>query len=357
MHLLMPNDPFFVISKASEGGKWLPVLKSEVDRNLKWKRFTIPVQILCNVDFDRPLRIAFYDFRSAKAPDLIGQVESTLSRLCEASGQILSIRDEKQSQTGSFRVRECTVENRPSFYDYLRGGVQLNLVTAIDFTASNRPPFDPNSLHRVAPGVVNPYEACLRSVGEVLCPYDSDQLFPVLGFGAAFSGQVQHCFPLTFNPAAPCVQGLNGIIGVYKNAITQVQLSGPTLFAPVIRYTSQMADRAFRESRTYTILLIITDGVINDMQDTKDAIVEAGKLPLSIIIVGVGSADFSAMDELDADEVPLVSRAGVKMVRDLVQFVPFSKFARAHYSLLAAEVLEEVPRQLVDWARLVGVRP
>jgi hypothetical protein len=103
--------------------------------------------------------------------------------------------------------------------------------------------------------------------------------------------------------------------------------------------------------------LIITDGVINDMQDTKDAIVDAGRIPLSIIIVGVGGADFTAMDELDADEVPLVSRAGVRMVRDLVQFVPFTKFARVHYSLLAAEVLEEVPRQLVEWAQLAGVRP
>jgi len=28
---------------------------------------------------------------------------------------------------------------------------------------------------------------------------------------------------------------------------------------------------------------------------------------LSIIIVGVGSADFSAMDQLDADEAPLYS--------------------------------------------------
>lgn len=32
------------------------------------------------------------------------------------------------------------------------------------------------------------------------------------------------------------------------------------------------------------------------------------ELPLSIIIVGVGAADFSAMDELDADEVPLYSQ-------------------------------------------------
>jgi hypothetical protein len=54
--------------------------------------------------------------------------------------------------------------------------------------------------------------------------------------------------------------------------------------------------------------MIITDGVINDLQASIDQIVRASRLPLSIIIVGVGSADFTAMDQLDADEVPLYSQ-------------------------------------------------
>lgn len=54
--------------------------------------------------------------------------------------------------------------------------------------------------------------------------------------------------------------------------------------------------------------MIITDGVINDLQASIDQIVRASRLPLSIIIVGVGSADFTSMDQLDADEVPLYSQ-------------------------------------------------
>jgi hypothetical protein len=38
--------------------------------------------------------------------------------------------------------------------------------------------------------------------------------------------------------------------------------------------------------------LILTDGIINDMQKTIDEIVRGSDLPLSIIIVGVGEADF-----------------------------------------------------------------
>ena len=44
---------------------------------------------------------------------------------------------------------------------------------------------------------------------------------------------------------------------------------------------------------SYFILLIITDGVISDMPQTCEAIVNAAILPISIIIVGVGDADFT----------------------------------------------------------------
>jgi len=53
--------------------------------------------------------------------------------------------------------------------------------------------------------------------------------------------------------------------------------------------------------------MIITDGIINDMQKTIDEIVRGSGLPLSIIIVGVGNEDFSSMETLDADEEPLYS--------------------------------------------------
>ena len=53
--------------------------------------------------------------------------------------------------------------------------------------------------------------------------------------------------------------------------------------------------------QAYFVLLILTDGAITDFAETKDAIVRASPYPLSIIIVGVGNADFSAMDDLDSD--------------------------------------------------------
>jgi len=59
--------------------------------------------------------------------------------------------------------------------------------------------------------------------------------------------------------------------------------------------------------------------VINDLQKTIDEIVRGSNNPLSIVIVGVGDADFSTMDQLDADVTPLYSNKYKKyMSRDIV---------------------------------------
>lgn len=45
-----------------------------------------------------------------------------------------------------------------------------------------------------------------------------------------------------------------------------------------------------------TILQKSQDGVITDLQETMDALVHAADMPLSILIVGVGGADFKEME-------------------------------------------------------------
>ncbi|EAX90435.1 Copine family protein [Trichomonas vaginalis G3] len=357
MHFLTSNSPYFVISKGSESGSFLPVFQSEVSKKCQWKKFSIPYQTLCNCDPARPLKISVMHYRSTTHAEQIGFIETTYERISESLMQTQDIMDEHRNKVGELTCTLVVINQKYTFVDYLRNGVQLNLITAIDFTSSNGDPRNMNSLHYMGADYLNQYEKCIRAVGEILCPYDSDQEFPVFGFGAKVGFQANHCFALNFNEANPCVHGLEGIVGCYKYALSQVALSGPTLFAHIIRRATSMAIQAWQESRTYTILLIVTDGIINDMMDTIDAIVDAGNKPLSIIIVGVGNANFDAMDVLDADDEPLVSRAGYKMVRDLVQFVPFNEFAKKHYTALAAAVLDEVPRQLVEWAELNGIRP
>jgi hypothetical protein len=76
------------------------------------------------------------------------------------------------------------------------------------------------------------------------------------------------------------------------------------------------------------------------MHQTKELIIECSELPCSIIIVGVGNANFDAMDELDADD-GLLRTVNRVAKRDIVQFVPYVDAIKK--GLLTEQVLAEMP--------------
>ena len=93
------------------------------------------------------------------------------------------------------------------------------------------------------------------------------------------------------------------------------------------------------------------------MRQTIDKIVRGSNNPLAIIIVGVGNADFSAMDKLDGDDEALYSDTLKKYAAaDIVQFVPFNEF-KNNPTLLAKETLQELPVQLISYMRKRGIAP
>lgn len=87
----------------------------------------------------------------------------------------------------------------------------------------------------------------------------------------------------------------------------------------------------------------MTDGAITDFDDTRSAIVHASGLPMSIIIVGVGNADFTAMEMLDGDDGVLKAPNGQPVQRDIVQFVPFRDFKRVSDTAVSVHVFLFIP--------------
>ncbi|KFP64161.1 Copine-4, partial [Cariama cristata] len=164
--------------------------------------------------------------------------------------------------------------------------------------------------------------------------------------------------------------GIQGVVEAYQSCLPKLQLYGPTNIAPIIQKVAKSASEETntKEASQYFILLILTDGVITDMADTREAIVHASHLPMSVIIVGVGNADFSDMQMLDGDDGILRSPKGEPVLRDIVQFVPFRnfkhvnacvfyRFLQASPAALAKSVLAEVPNQVVDYYNGKGIKP
>ena len=105
----------------------------------------------------------------------------------------------------------------------------------------------------------------------------------------------------------------------------------------------------------YHVLLILTDGAIHDMKETKNLIFQLALHPVSIIIVGVGNADFTMMEELDGDGARLQNSNGQPCARDIVQFVIYNKAIKK--GNLAEQVLKEVPKQLVSYMMKNNIQP
>jgi len=89
---------------------------------------------------------------------------------------------------------------------------------------------------------------------------------------------------------------------------------------------------------------------VSDVNLTKQAIEAASDAPLSIVIVGIGNADFSAMQFLDDFQ----KRGQHK--RDICQFVEFQKYGHDRRAL-TRETLDEIPDQLVDFFFSKGIMP
>uniref|UniRef100_A0A670IP47 Uncharacterized protein n=1 Tax=Podarcis muralis TaxID=64176 RepID=A0A670IP47_PODMU len=311
------------------------------------------------------------DYDSDGSHDLIGIFETNLSQLQKAGGsspvEFECIHPEKKRKKKSYknsgivRVKSCKIEMEYSFLDYIMGGCQINFTVGIDFTGSNGDPKSPDSLHYISPNGINEYLTAIWCVGNVVQDYDTDKLFPAFGFGAQVppDWKVSHEFALNFNPTNPYCQGIQGIVDAYRQALPQIRLYGPTNFSPIINHVARFAAQAAQQNTAsqYFVLLIITDGEITDLDQTRQAIVNASKLPMSIIIIGVGSAEFNAMEFLDGDDGVLKSLSGEPAARDIVQFVPFRRFQNAPREALNQSVLAEVPKQLVSYFKMLGLNP
>uniref|UniRef100_A0A8C2D3L4 Copine-2 n=2 Tax=Cyprinus carpio TaxID=7962 RepID=A0A8C2D3L4_CYPCA len=319
------SDPYLEFHKQGDDGKWMMVHRTEVIKNTLdpvWKPFTVPLISLCNGDVDRNIKVLCYDYDNDGGHDFIGEFQTTVNKMSEA-----------------------------------QNGVEVGLpsinTVGIDFTASNGNAREPSSLHYINPMGSNEYLSAIWAVGQIIQDYDTDKMFPALGFGAQLppDWKVSHEFAINFNPTNPFCSGVEGIVQAYSNCLPHIRFYGPTNFAPIINHVARFATQALQQDTAaqYFTLLIITDGVISDMDETRHAIVQAAKLPMSIIIIGVGNADFTAMEFLDGDSSALRSYTGEEAVRDIVQFVPFRDFRNAPKETLAKSVLAELPQQVTQY--------
>uniref|UniRef100_A0A8K9VC16 Copine-4 n=1 Tax=Oncorhynchus mykiss TaxID=8022 RepID=A0A8K9VC16_ONCMY len=349
------SDPFLEIFRINDDGSGSLVHRTETvmnDLSPVWKSFKVSLNTLCSGDHDRQLKCTVYDWDSNGKHDFIGEFQTTYKEIrTDLEGRQMQwdcINPKYQLKKKNYRNSGVIVLNHSTWLQPLhcvRDRVCVSQV-AIDFTASNGDPKNSCSLHYIHPYQPNEYLKALVAV--CLCVNST-----------LTHSQVSHDFAVNFDEDNPECSGIQGVVEAYQGCLPKIQLYGPTNIAPIIQKVASSASEEMhtKEAMEYFILLILTDGVITDMADTREAIVHASHLPMSVIIVGVGNADFSDMQMLDGDDGILRSPKGEPVLRDIVQFVPFKDFKHASPAALAKSVLAEVPNQVVDYYNAKGIHP
>uniref|UniRef100_A0A183C325 C2 domain-containing protein n=1 Tax=Globodera pallida TaxID=36090 RepID=A0A183C325_GLOPA len=372
---LSSTDPFLEFHRLYPDGSKQLVYRTEVQNRTvdpEWKPIEITVRHLCEGDKNREFLVECFDYKLAGRHNLLGSALLSVHKLATLRQHNYNLeRKHKKcskkgtaSVAGSLRFLQAECRREYTWLDFIRGGMQLEFMVSIDFTASNGDVRLPNSRHYIDQLCLNQYEIAIRSVLEICQHYNSTK---------------DHLFPLV---SQPTVCGVDGVMGAYRSTLNNVLLYGPTYFEPTVLYAQQKCRLFSRDGSRYQILLIITDGLIDDMAKTKLAVIEASSLPLSIIvnviiekctgifqIIGVGEEDFLKMDELDSDEA-LLQENNLVAKRDI--FVPFREYYGAVQTpnnklsvqqqsqvqaQLAKAVLEEIPYQVTSYMRMHNIEP
>jgi len=278
------SDPFIQVQRINQDGSFHLAHRTRwVAQNLnpKWRPFEIELGQLCYGDKNRQFLIECLDHDDNGRHDLIGTCKTTVERIITKKDATLPLINEKKKakknkkyvDSGKLHFDSAFLWHDYTFLDYIQNGTELDFTIAIDFTRSNGPINDTSSLHYLSDHVPNQYQIALRALGEILQYYCRTQTFNAYGFGAKLPGDAEHvhfAFPLNFTTGDPTVQGIDGLLAAYIEAVGAVTLSAPANFLPVIR---KAAHRAFGfqkrgDNHKYEVLVILSNGIINDMTQT-----------------------------------------------------------------------------------------
>ena len=229
--------------------------------------------------------------------NMIGKTKSLDLKLLTTSKKGIEIYDNKNKEVGTKLDVQYSERKSKNFIDYLSNGVSLNYMIAIDFTSSNSDYVKKESLHNIDTEQLNIYESLILNIGKIIQSYDKTHEHSVYGYGGIppEKDAVSHCFFVNLKNE-PTIIGLNCILENYRSTLPKLRFLGPTYFRYFVKSMIEKVKKSqSNKEQVYFISLILTDGQINDMEETIDLFVEASKLPISFIIVGVGNENFNDM--------------------------------------------------------------
>lgn len=355
--------PFFSISKRCQDGVFKKVYISE-ETHFKqsiWKNVSIRILDLCDNDYDLKLLFLLHD-STTTSEGSIAQAEFSFRAIYEGNSalQLFSTQlteENTSNHAGEVEVNLIEMNEDYSFFDYLKGGCKLNLISAVDFTSSNGSVVNSGYLHTVQSHSMNSYEKMLGTIGDIVLNHTSDQHIHMYGYGAKIAGIESYAFPLTYDNTSQLV-GVADMLKSYRSSIRFIEPGKKNSLSTIIETAVSIAGQKMIsiENQEYYILLILTSDEIYDMQQTINSIIKASALPISIIIAGIGNSSFRNISMLANDQQCLSSSKGMTSERNILHFASLNEINNSCVEV-SKKLLKNIPGDLLAYFKSREIPP
>ncbi|KAK2572719.1 Copine-1 [Acropora cervicornis] len=343
--LLGKCDAFFEVNRwICNVSRFHPVYRSEIVTRTaapKWAPFDISLQKLCNDNVDGQILVSCWHFSNSGNHSILGEARLPIKTLFHRTIRQVDIvnpvkqnKNKRYSNSGTLRILHCHVDKQFSLVDYVRGNCVIRMVCALDFTMSNGTPLTKGSLH-TSDEEKNEYVRTLAYLGKVLATFGEDHKIPAYGFGA----KAASTGPLPYI-----------IIDAYWKRLEDVSLGGPTYLAPVVQEIAAYAEKEVSQSsQHYTIGLVIVDGIVNDVDNLIEKLIDIGHLPLSIVVEELFSKN----------RRQLRSKEGKTLVRNNTDFLSVRRHANnlGNNDSTAREIFANISQQIVTFFKSKTIVP
>jgi hypothetical protein len=239
-----------------------------------------------------------------------------------------------------------------SIFDYLTAGLRLSCFVSMDCSqGANK--------QKIEKSYKN-YKKIINSIKDKIANYTKDEYF-IYGYGANLRNKdlSNELYKYIFNIYLEEDKSIHfaNFIQIYDKCLNFIISEKKVNLSLMVKKITKDIFR-FYDEKYYNIFFILARELtdISDKQNTIDAFIESGYLPLTIIIIGEGKNNFESMKELFGKKI-VQSSNGMLKNRDNIIFMNFSDDFNENSELLAEWCLREISKQMLSFYNLAKCNP
>ena len=262
----------------------------------------------------------------------------------ERNTDILCIKLNKVDSSGNDEYK--------SIFEYLKAGVKLSCFMSVDFSVGKNGQKILSSY--------NNYKKIINSIMNKISNYTNNEYF-IYGYGANLKNKnlSKSIYKYIFNLNVDENKYIRfeNFNHKFDNCLNYILPEKNVCLSLMIKKITKDIFQYYDE-KCYNVLFILARELTEDKdrQNTIDAFIESGYLPLTIIIIGEGKNNFENMKALFSRKIKQSSK-GMGKNRDNILFISYSDDFKENSDQLSEWCLREISKQMLQFYKLSKCSP